>query len=219
MGTETKTIDRSVDHVLDTELSADEALATLSDREEHRLQMQEIKRRTVKPGVMKLNVNTVTSAENSEQWAIDIEHPARKDDIRVFVEKPIEGWSRDYTIVRVLEWYGITNQDPHQLEFEDVYVRKDEAASDYAHGWVLTEPPDYEAPMRVQLRKHKERFETDYRPSRTNAKMWGVLLTGAVVGAILPAAIGDSSIAVNAVTTGLMFVFATIVGMAVMDNE
>lgn len=223
MATKTDSVERSLEHELDSEMSHDTALATLSDRQENRLQMQEIKRRTIEPGLMQLSVKHVVSAENSENWAIDIEHPAMDDEIRVFAEKPLEGWTRDYKIVRVLDWYGIHDQDPHQLEFENVYMRKDEGASDYAHGWMLVEPPEYRytAPMDVQIERTKQ-WIANQRPSRTNAKMWLLLLGGAVAGPMLASSIAPIPI-VGSIPTALvtvtMFVFVTILGMAVMDNE
>lgn len=218
MSAKTETIERTVDHEVDSERSYDDALATLSEREENRVQMQEIKRRTVEPGVMLLSVKRVVSAENSQKWAIDIDHPVRDDDnpIRVFVDKPTTGWTRDYEIVLLLEWYGIHDQDPHQLEFVNVYLKKDDERSDYAHGWMLIEPPDYEAPMRVQLQRHKKRLSTDFRPTRTNAKMWTMLLAGSVGGALFPT---PDALFLRPFIVATAFVLVTIFGMAVMDND
>lgn len=220
MATKTETndvaeLERSIEHDIDTELSDDSALATLSERAENRLQMDEIRRRTIAPGVMRLNVKRVVSAENSLKWAIDLDHPVRDDDdtIRVFVEKPVEGWTRDYKLVRLLDWYGIDDVDPHSLEFYDVVVEKDEEASEYAHGWRLVEPPDYDAPIRTQLRRRWNRLVSVDGPSRSLRKMWGVLLAGSICGAVASMVVGTgvlSAVIIGAAT----FMVATTIGMA-----
>lgn len=217
-------VERELEHEIENDnWRSQEALATLSDREENRYQMQEIARRTVAKGLLRLSVKDVTSAENSEQWAIDIEHPARSDPIRIFAEKPIEGWSREYKIVRMLQWIGEeSSRDPHKLEFNDLYMEKNSDESDYAHGWQVVAPPDYDPPITVQLREHYENLSVWIeigRPSKTNAKMFGFMLTGVVAGPLLASmlpAIGVG-IALTVTVTVIVFLFTTLIGMVVMD--
>lgn len=214
---------REVDHQLNDAMSEDSMLATPSEREENRIQMAEIKRRTVEPKLMLLNVKRVVSAENSQKWAIDIEHPIMEDDdhIRVFVDKPVEGWTRDYKLVRMMDWYGIQDQNPHRLEFHDLYLKKDEENSDYAHGWRLVEPPDYDPPIPVQLRRYWQDISVQFFPKRSNARMWLVLLGGIIASTmaapIVLGLIGQSVPLVAVVILG--YVLATILGMALMSPD
>ena len=216
--TETTDIERELEHSIDETVDETTELATLSERQSNRLQMQEIKRRTVKPGMMRLNVKRVVSSDSNTEWAIDLAHPAHDDDIRVFVEKPIEGWSRDYLLVRMLDWYGINNQDPHQLALENVYVEKNDEESDYAHGWQLVKPPEYDAPVGVQLREKWDYVLDQYRPSRSVTKMWFLLLL-ASIGSSTITAIGTTSGIIESVfVSTALFALITVLGMAVMDK-
>lgn len=220
-------IERELEHEIENDdgWRSEEALATLSDREENRYQMQEIARRTVAKGLMKLSVKNVVSAENSEQWAIDIEHPAKDDDIRIFAEKPLEGWSTDYKIVRMLRWAGEeSSRDPHKLEFNDLYMRKDSDKSDYAHGWRVVAPPDYDPPIKEQLAEHwasvKSVVKTDLRPSWTGAKMFGFMLAGVVAAPLLYSGLPSGMLGTLTMllVNVISFLFGSLIGMVVLDK-
>jgi len=200
----------------------DEMLATMSERQEHRFQMQEIKRRTVEPGVMKLSVANIQTAENSPQWAIDLEHPAQSDsdEIRIFAEKPMDGWSDDYKIVKLLEWYDISSQDPHQLEYCDLYVEKNESESDYSHGWQVTEPPAYKPPGLRRAKRAWNNIAREFRPDRTIARMWGTMVATTVGTAMIAMSqlYGQSALLSGLTVFGGLLI-GTILGLAVMPHE
>lgn len=118
--------------------------AQLGEREEAIVQTTKIRKMTVAPGVMRVPVDEVTTAENSEKWVVKMDHPV-DDNIRFFLDKPIRGWSADYKLVRLLDWYGIAdaeadgweNADPYALQAEKLYMEYDEEADD----WALIRPP------------------------------------------------------------------------------
>lgn len=217
-------VERTVDHTLDDEMADTDVLATLEERERNRMQMQEIARRTVRPGLLRLKVENVTSAENSEQWAIDVAHPTRRDPIRIFAEKPIEGWSDDYKIVKLLRWVGEeSTRDPHKLEFHDLYMKKDPENSSFPHDWMAVEPPDYEPPMKIQFGRHWRTIRSELsglRPSMTNAKMFGVMLAGVLMGPSMHDMYPEDvqALVPTTATVLLTFLFVTLVGMVVLDK-
>lgn len=217
METESGTVERSIEHTTSRD---GELLDTLSEEQEDRVQMEELYRRTQEDGSMQLKCSTVTTAENSPQFAIEVEHPV-EGTIRLFAEKPVDGWSDDYLLVRMFDWYDVTSNNPHELQLRDLYVKKDEESSDYAHGWTFVRPPDYsepEPPVREQL---ADRWATikNYRPDRSNGLMYTFLFAGAVIGPVLglslPALLGP--LTVPAVTM-VVFMFTTIMGMVVLDK-
>lgn len=100
---------------------SDTRLDVLDEEKENLIQMQEIKSRTVAPDVLELNVDSVVSAENSNQWAIIVDHPSLGD-MRFYEKKPVTGWSDEYRIVRLLKSYGIYDGNPYKLQTKNVYV-------------------------------------------------------------------------------------------------
>jgi hypothetical protein len=198
--------EREIEHTVEEDSSRDDTITTLSEREEHRVQMQEIKRRTVKPGLMKLNVAEVSSSENSHNWAIDIEHPVKRDTMRIFLDKPMNGWTREYKLVRMMDWYDIGTEDPHQLEFVDLYMEKDGERSEYAHDWVAVQPPEYDPPITTQI-KEKISGVSDKRPVRSNMKMYFLLLLSSIVSCIL---------VVHSFPL-LCFIIATVLGILIFE--
>lgn len=220
MSTDAQTVERELDNVVDTEMDPSVAPDTISDRMADRLQMQEIQRRTIAPGVMKLEVDDVSTAENSAQWAIDLKHPGNDDTIRLFVEKPMDGWSRDYKLVRMFDWYGIDSGDPHQFNFMDLVVAKRPDESDRSHGWVFVEPPDYDPPIRTQLSRKagavRERLSVDTEMNEQTA-VWLTLL--GTVGAI-PMALSAAPVSgalLSSVLSMVLFTAATIAVLAVVN--
>jgi hypothetical protein len=101
--------------------SEETKLDVLDEEKENLIQMQAIKSRTVAPDILELDVNKVVSAENSQQWAIIVDHPSLGE-LRFYEEKPITGWSDEYRIVRLLKSYGIHDGNPYKLQTKQVYV-------------------------------------------------------------------------------------------------
>lgn len=99
----------------------DTRLDVLDEEKENLIQMQEIKSRTVAPDVLELNVDSVVSAENSNQWAIIVDHPSLGS-LRFYEKKPVTGWSDEYRIVNLLKSYGIYDGNPYKLQTKSVYV-------------------------------------------------------------------------------------------------
>lgn len=152
----------------------EELPATLNERQENLVQMQKVAEMTIEPGVMRLPVTTVTTADNSEQWVIEVEHPVEGEH-RFFREKPVHGWHSDQELVQLLHWYGIYENDPYMLQVERLYVRYVGKESDYNHGWELLSP-DYfkEKSRRGKIKERTSQFLKRYRPERGP-------LTGAVM--------------------------------------
>lgn len=208
-------IERDVEHKTDEDYDNNVALTTLSERQEHRQQMQEIRRRTIAPGVMKLSVANVDTSKSNEKWAIDLEHPALSDEIRLFLDKPTDGWSMQNETVRMLEWYGIESGDPHQLEFENLVVEKDEGKSDYAHGWRFVEPPDYRTTARLKARGVKRSVRDKLGMKQSNIRMFGFMLAGVTAGSLVASIL--SGLLLSVVSPLVGFVALTLIGTALLD--
>lgn len=154
---------------IETELPArpDEEMKNL-------VQMQKLARMTVEPGLYRLPVSEVSTAENSEQWTVDVEHPVIGN-IRFHLQKPIEeGWHDEQELVKVLHWYGIFDEDPYKLQTEHMYVRHN-PDSDNVHDWELEDPEilvDREPTRRERIREKLPEWD---RPHRTLVQFWVVL--------------------------------------------
>ena len=84
-------------------------------------QMQEIKRRTIRDGLLELDVDRVTTATNSQKWVVILNHPFL-DELKFYFDKPTTGWSDEYKIARVLKSYSIMSGNPYKLQTMDVYA-------------------------------------------------------------------------------------------------
>lgn len=188
--TKTMSVERTREHEIDGETDSTNVLATLSEEQENRVQIDKIRQFTVEPGLMRLPVSVVTKAKNSEKWVVELEHPIEGTH-RFYIEAPLEGWSDENELVQVLDWYGIDN-DPYQLQLKHMYVKKTGDEADQHHGWELTAPPDYDPeppePMRVQI-QNKFIWLKEHRPSRSVGLFYTILTVGVVVGAIAPLSI------------------------------
>lgn len=209
------TPEREIEHKLDSDTK--NLLATLDEQKENVLQMSELRRRTVEPGVMKLNVSQVTTTEDSPSWAIDIEHPV-EGEFRIHKSKPTKGWTNENELVQALEWYDAKN--PYYLQLTDLYMKHVGDDGEYQHGWELTSPPDYSPPWRDRVASEWEDLKGGvYRPSMTGAGMY-VILTIAIL--IAPIFYGPLSllgpVAGASLTNMLVFGAMTIFGLMVMDG-
>lgn len=128
----------------EAELSDEDALAVLDESQETLVQMQEIQARTVAPGLLVLPVTTVTSAANSQKWAISVEHPVTGE-ITFYLDKPLGGWSEEYPIVGLLDEYGIVDGNPYKLQLREVYVELIGDNPENSREWALRKPSEVSA--------------------------------------------------------------------------
>ena len=133
--------DDEIEARLESDREAETHLAVLEEEEENLVQMQEIQARTVEPGVLQLPVKQVTSAKNSQQWAIIVDHPVLGE-MRFYREKPLAGWSRAYDIVTLLESYGIYDANVYKLQTREVYVELTGEDATMDSNWALRQPEE-----------------------------------------------------------------------------
>lgn len=203
--------------------SSSDAVPAMPDEEaEAMIEMTKLREMTVEPGVIRVPVEEVHTAHNSNQWVIEMDHPI-EDDIRFFLPKPVHGWSDDYKLVRLLDWYGIADPDAdvggvnvYDLQVHDLYIEYDE----YDDEWTLMRPPDAR-PRRTRL--YNRVLST--MPSlpvidREPVVMYVIL----VLGTTLTASVGQSFLSVAGsqflapgilVTIGLLI--STLLGLLVTD--
>lgn len=134
-------INRTVEHSVDEEAS-DTALAMPDEHMEISIELSKVKECTIRPGLMRLPVTKVTSAENSPKLVIELNHPIIGD-IKKFKQKPTDTWREDNELVRILEWYGYTTRNYHQLQTERLYVEYDEdGGAKERDKWKIVKPPE-----------------------------------------------------------------------------
>lgn len=211
--------DYELDHEVDEDAADTTELANLQQREQNRYELQELARRTVEPGLLKLKVASVTLSDSGNMYAINIAHPMQEDTIPIYAEKPEMGWSDDYKIVRMLKWVGEeSTKDPHALEFHDLYLRNDSDSSENPHDWYVVKPPEYTKPLKEQIPELYRSLKS-YRPNMTNAKMYGFLLAGAISGVLMENAVSFGFGAIESIgIMAIMFSAFTIAGMVVLDK-
>lgn len=210
-------VERELEHTVEGEAGE---LATLSEEQANLVQMQQIAEQTVEPGVMRLPVKTVTTAENSEQWAIELDHPV-EGTLRFYRKKPRYGWHDDQELVELLRWYEIHDRDPYKLQIEQLYAEHDPDEADQHHGWCLAEPPwvaEKEAMRRRQRPLHERvgLWIQDKRPAREIENVWALLWLGSVLAPLFTVFV-DSMIGAGVATmvtiSMLTFISMTIFAM------
>jgi transcription elongation GreA/GreB family factor len=212
---------REVEHRVDEELDETTELSTLTERQQDRKDLQEIARRTVdaEEQIMRLNVVDVSTTESNGNYAVTVEKAGVDDTFTIFMDKPVDGWSREYDIVKVLDWYGIYDKNPHDLVFHDLYVQKQEDADTaHGHGWVPVEPPSYTPKRRERVRRKYKRMKS-LRPSGKNQHMYLFLLAGVLFGDVALSVIPSTGLFVSLFVGIGMFIVFTLLGVAVVDNE
>jgi hypothetical protein len=215
------TVERTIDHTVGDDGNL---LANLSEDQEDAVEIQKVQEMTVEPGLMKLPVKKVVTAENSDQYAIIVDHPVEGEH-SLFVEKPVTGWSREYTLVRMFDWYGITGTNPHQLQLCRIYVEHNPEEADRSHGWRIVQPPNYETPpdpMGEQVREMVDTIADELsmaRPNRTYSILFGFTLLGVIVASMMSVpTIGIvGALAWNVVVNVIVVTFAILLGMVVTD--
>jgi len=104
-------------------------------------QMQEIKRRTIRDGLLELDVDRVTTATNSQKWVVILNHPFL-DELKFYFDKPTTGWSDEYKIARVLKSYSIMSGNPYKLQTMDVYAEFTGDDPEIDSNWEIREQDD-----------------------------------------------------------------------------
>lgn len=117
-------------------------LAELDEERKATLQIDEVRMRTVEPGLMKLPVNRVSTTEDSNTVTIEVEHPIEGEQ-SFHLSKP-STWDPENELVEFLDYYNLTFSDVYALQTRHVYV---DCSADVTRDWFLTRPPD-EAPSR-----------------------------------------------------------------------
>lgn len=219
-GTESGTTSRSSSSAItDTELPA-----KLNEREEAIVQTEKIREMTVdaERSIMQVPVDEVTTAQNSEQWVVIMDHPV-EDDIRFFLPKPRTGWSTEYKLVELLDWYSISDAgsrlgsgDPYKLQRQSLYIQYDEDDEE----WALIRPPG-QAGRIERAGLWLEDAITSLRGSvpstdRTALAMFGFIELGIVVGAALAPLVGPAMGTQFAVGVGVPLI-ATMLGLVMTD--
>lgn len=196
--------------------SADEGgeLAVPDEEQQNVIQMHEIAEMTVEPGLMQIPVVEVTTAKNSEQWAVTAEHPV-EDELTFYFEKPRRGWTEDEELVQLLRWYDVHDRNPYELQTRYLYAEYDEARSEYAHGWVAVEPPDYSTPSTW------ERISSSVSrlmPSSEWVVVYPFLFVGAALAPFYHGALPiGGGVWIAVVESVVLFVMATVIALLVLE--
>lgn len=112
--------------------------ATPDEQLEAAIQMDKIREYTVRPGLLRLPVESLDTAANSPQYVVQLHHPVIDDaDIRFFIEKPAYWDPNTFLWPRFLNWYGLTTRSQYQLQTERVYVKHNPRTDE----WELVAPP------------------------------------------------------------------------------
>lgn len=173
------------------------------------LQIEEIQKRTIRPGLMRLPVRRVVSSSDASTVRIDVDHPT-EDEIRFSLTKPTT-WDPNNELVEFLDWYGLTMSGIYQLQTHAVYVEKD-------GGWKLAKPPGEQS----RIERLRDRVEVpDLDLNEGIALTVGVILVGVWIAAnaflfsvgLTDYAAGEGGLA--GITGGMIVAnIGTIVGLA-----
>lgn len=159
-------VDRTIENEVEEDATSEDLLANLSEEQTNLVQLDKIHELTVREGVMRLPVHLVTTAENSDQWVVEVEHPV-EGTYRLYFEAPMKGWTDDNELVQLLGWYGV-RRNPYELQVREIYVAYRPDQTTQAHGWIAVPPPGWEDSVKHRLRQHLGRF----RINRTPLKVW-----------------------------------------------
>lgn len=112
-------------------------LAELDEERRACVQIDEIQRRTIEPGLMRLPVSQVSTAEDSNTVTIEVEHPV-EGDVSFHLSKPTT-WNPENELVQFLDNYGLRFSDVYDLQTRDVYV---DCSAGNSRNWELAVPPE-----------------------------------------------------------------------------
>lgn len=207
----------SLDHTIDEELGR--VPATLSEEQENLAQITKLRERTYSPGIMRLRVDEVATTENSGNWAFDVLHPV-DGELRIFFDKPRRGWTDEYELVKMLEWYGLA--DPYEFQTTSIFMQYNGADSEYNHGWDPIRSPEYELSTRQRVREYVgDRRETvgtvsDLGWPNSYVDIWLILATAVAFIPVLYylTPLETFALPLQVITVVCLFVFSSAVAMA-----
>jgi len=196
----------------------DELPAMPDEETKAMIQTTELREMTVEPGVMRVPVDEVTTAHNSEQWVVEMDHPV-EDDIRFFLPKPTHGWSDDYMLVRLLRWYDILDADdqlanvnPYHLQIYDLYIEYDDVDDE----WELIKPPQARSRL-DSVREWLGRIRDRIGPIKRGPVVFYAILTLGVCAGVARVGYAYGDPLVLSPVIGL--VCATFIGLLITDPE
>lgn len=177
------------------------------------IQMSELEEMTVEGNMLFCPVDEVTTASNSEQWVVEMDHPV-EDNIRFFLPKPTKGWTEEYRLVKVLHWYGIHNKNPYTLQTQRLYIQYDPDVDE----WELARPPELGRPLGERARKTVQRV-LDMRPERKAVGIWATFALGFIATGVSLVLFGGASLGMAALVTSIALAATTITAAGVFDPE
>lgn len=202
MSTEQKELEFNADglNIGESDEEPDNLLATPDEQQKIAIQLDKIRRATIEPGLLKLPVQQVTSAENSENLVVEVDHPA-EDNPRFYLPKPRMWEPSEYDLPKLLEWYGYKSTNYHVLQTGALYLRHGDTRGRCIEGegtsdWVIVPPPEW-SPPRLQRAKDytKDKLRSVRHPSLFTAAFFvlqfiGFAIAATVIGiGIFPAAL------------------------------
>lgn len=114
-------------------------LAELDEERKATLQIDEVRMRTVEPGLMKLPVHRVSTTEDSNTVTVEVEHPI-EGEMPFHLSKP-STWDPENELVEFLDYYNMAFDDLYTLQTRCVYV---DCTDGVTRDWFLTCPPGEE---------------------------------------------------------------------------
>lgn len=122
--------------------------ATPDEQLQAAIDMDKVREYTVRPGLLRLPVSALTTAHNSPQYVVQLDHPVLGDtDTRFFIDKPAEWNTHREFWPRFLDWHGYTARSQYELQTDRVYVRhtpgrdRDTPGVSVSGDWTLVAPP------------------------------------------------------------------------------
>lgn len=164
----------------------DNILATLDEQQKTAVQLDKIKRATIEPGLMRLPVHEVSSAENSENLSIEVEHPA-EDNPRFFLPKPKMWEPAKYDLPKLLDWYGYKTTNYHVLQTGKLYLRHKDTRGRCIEGegtndWVIVPPPDWSPPRLQRMKEYaKSKARSIHNTSLLTAAFFALQFIGLAI--------------------------------------
>lgn len=149
-----------------------DALATPDEHLAAAIQMDKVREYTVRPGLLRVPVAELTTAPNSPQYLLQLDHPVIADaELRFFIEKPAYWDATAFLWPRFLDWYGYTTRSQYELQTDRVYVKH----NPHTDTWDLTKPPSSRRRTWWRLRDAaSHRFP---RVARTTHRAWRTATT------------------------------------------
>lgn len=147
------------------EAGSENPLATLSEEQAVGVQLDKVKRMTMKPGLLKLPVQSVDSAEENKNVTVELHHPV-EDNPKFHVSKPTFWDKETEPIPKLMDWYGYKGSNYHKLQTDRLYIRKGKdvrggiGTSWESDDWYIVPPPEWSPPRWERFKRrlsHKTR--------------------------------------------------------------